>query len=82
MSRIRRYSRTTAVKRTITVRVGQGEKQKTVEAILWIDEVPPECRRGKNRKMKNRKFKREKMQSLVEEPQHQGRRLEGGGQAD
>lgn len=54
------------MKRVINVRVGEGEKQKTVDAILWIDEVPLEYQRGRNRKMKNRRYKRQRQEAIQE----------------
>lgn len=54
------------MKQVINVRVGEGESQKTVEAIVWIDETPPNCRRGKQQKRKNRRYKRQQQELIVE----------------
>jgi hypothetical protein len=52
----------------IKVRVRRGEDKLVIEdAILWIDEVPPEYRRGPNRKMKTRRHKRERMERRQED---------------
>lgn len=51
----------------IRVRVRRNDKLVVENGILWIDELPPELRRGKNRKMKNRKYKREQMKRQLEE---------------
>jgi len=54
------------LRRNIVVRIKQGEKWESVQAVLWENETPPEYRRGNNRKMKNRSYKRNKM-ALIEE---------------
>ncbi len=54
------------MKRLIFVRIGEGEKQKTVEATIWIGETPPNCRRGKQRKKKSRRYKRQQQELIVE----------------
>ena len=51
----------------ITAKMRQGDKPVEVDAILWIGETPPNCRRGKNRRMKNRRYKREKIERRLEE---------------
>lgn len=51
----------------ITVKMRQNDKLVAVDAIIWIGETPPSCRRGKNRKMKSRKYKREKIERRLEE---------------
>lgn len=50
----------------IHVRMGEGDKRRMVEAILWIDEMPPNLRRGRNRKMKNRRWKRQRQEAIQE----------------
>lgn len=54
------------MKRLINVRIGEGDSQKTVEAVLWIEETPPNCRRGKQRERKSRKYK-QRQQALIEQ---------------
>lgn len=54
------------MRRLINVRMGEGDKQETVEAVLWINETPPSCRRGKNRKQKSRRYKRQQQALIVE----------------
>lgn len=49
----------------IRIWVREGDKLVGADAILWINELPPELRRGKNRKMKNRKGKRVKQAAIV-----------------
>jgi len=55
------------MRQSIKITVRDGEKTHIEDAILWIDEIPPSCRRGRNRYMKNRKFKRDKIAQKLEE---------------
>lgn len=52
------------MRRQITVRVRRGDKLVTEEATLWIDELPPEYRRGKNKKSKTRRHKRQIQEAM------------------
>ena len=54
----------------ITVKVRRGDKLVTEEVTLWIDEVPPEYQRGKNKKDKTRQGKRDRQRLIVEEAQN------------
>ncbi len=52
------------MRQDIHVWMGEKEKRERVPATIWINETPPNCRRGKNRKMKSRHYKRQKMEQL------------------
>lgn len=62
---------------TIWIWVREGKESIRVPAILWINETPPECRRGKNSKMKNRRYKQAVQARLVERAEVD--ELTGGG---
>lgn len=49
-----------------TTKMRQGEELVEVDAVLWVGETPPSCRRGKTRKMKSRKYKRQQQALIVE----------------
>lgn len=52
----------------IKVKVRRGDEKPTTEdAILWIDEIPPEYQQGRNRKMKSRRYKRERVERRLDE---------------
>ncbi len=51
----------------IRVRLRRDDKVTSEDAILWIGELPPEYRRGRNRKMKSRRLKFEKQEQQREE---------------
>jgi hypothetical protein len=56
------------VKIPIKVKVRRGDdKLVTEDAILWIDELPLEYCRGRNRRMKSRRYKREGSERRLEE---------------
>jgi hypothetical protein len=56
------------VKIPIKVKVRRGDdKLVTEDAVLWIDELPLEYRRGRNRRMKSRRHKRERSERWLEE---------------
>ena len=49
------------------VAVRRGEKIEYEDAIVWSDELPPEYRRGRNRKMKSRQYKQLRQRRPEEE---------------
>lgn len=61
----------------IRIWVREGDKSVRADAVLWINETPPECRRGRNQKMKNRKYKQAAQARLVERAEVD--ELTGGG---
>lgn len=65
------------MRQTISVKVRRGDKLVTEAAILWIDELSPEYRHGKNKKDKTLRGKREKQEQFIEEAQR--KREEGTG---
>ena len=63
------------------VAIRRGDKIEYVEAVVWIDELPPDYRRGRKQKMNTRKYKRARQVRSIEEEAtpSQVRRLVGMG---
>ena len=60
--------------------VRRGEKLEYEDAVVWIDELPPEYHRGRNRKMKSRQYK-QRIKPCPEDEQpvrHPARRRDRG----
>ncbi len=57
------------MRRQITVRVRRGDKLVTEEATLWLDELPLEYRRGKNKKDKTPRGKKDRQEQILEAAQ-------------
>ncbi len=54
------------MKREVKVKVLRGDKFVIEDATYWVDEIPPELRRGKNKKGKSRRGKRDRQRRLHE----------------
>ena len=52
----------------LRIKIRRGDKLVEEDALLWIDECPPQYKRGKNRKRKNRKFKYGEQEKFRREP--------------
>ncbi len=57
------------MRRSIMIWMKEGDKLVASPATIWINETPPESRRGRKQRQKNRKYKREKMARLEEDRQ-------------
>ena len=66
------------MRRQIKVKVRRGDKLVTEEATLWINEIPPEYQRGKNKKGKTRHGKQKAQALIVEEAQNKRERERDG----
>lgn len=63
----------------IRVAVRRGEKVEYEDAVVWIDELPLEYQRGRNRKMKSRRYKQLRQRPPTEEqPRRPPKRSERG----
>ncbi len=55
------------MRQEVKVKVRRGDKLVAEDATYWIDEVPPEYLRGKNKKDKSKRGKRDRQARLLEE---------------